>query len=282
MKILVTGATGLLGRTLMRRLTDHDCVGVSSEQCDIVNSSDVDATISAHSPDVVIHTAAMTDVDACQSQADQAFAVNATGSANVAAACHRHGARLMAVSTDYVFSGDLDRAYDESDPTDPATVYGQSKLAGEKLICAHCPGHVIVRLAWLYGAGGPSFLHTMLKLGNQAGEPVKVVDDQVGNPTSTDAAVDGMVRLLDLPIVGVVHLTCEGSASWYEFASEIFKQTGMRRDLVPCRTSEFQRPAPRPMNSRLDNHVLRLHGLPAMPSWQAALGAFLKEHPDGQ
>ena len=282
MKILVTGAEGMLGRTLMRRLNGHDCRGTDIGDCDLTKGSDVEALIGEVKPDVVIHGAAMTAVDDCETQQDLAFAVNVRGSGNVAVACHRHGARLIAISTDYVFDGDLDRPYREDDPTGPRTVYGQTKLAGEELIRTHCPNHVIARVAWLYGAGGPSFLHTMLRLGSQDGDPLKVVDDQIGNPTSTDAVADGIERLLSAQIAGVVHMTCEGEATWCTFTKEIFRQTGLTREVVPCTTDEYPRPAPRPANSRLENRSLRLHGLPEMPSWQAALEAFLREHPDGQ
>lgn len=282
MKILITGAEGMLGRTLMRRLSDHECRGTDIGDCDLVGADDIEKLVGEFKPNVVIHAAAMTAVDDCETQQDKAFAVNATGAANVAAACHRHGARVIAISTDYVFAGDLDRPYHESDPTGPRTVYGRSKLAGEELIRTHCPNHMIVRVAWLYGAGGPSFVHTMLRLGAQDGDPLKVVDDQVGNPTSTGAVADGIERLLTEPIVGVMHLTCEGEATWHEFARELFRQARLTRRIAPCTTAEFPRPAPRPANSRLDNRALRQQGLPPMPAWEAALETFLREHPDGQ
>ena len=282
MRILVTGADGMLGRTLMRRLSDHECRGTDIGDCDLTQGGDVEAMIGDFRPDAVIHCAAMTAVDDCETKQELAFAVNVKGSGNVAVACGRHGARLIAISTDYVFAGDLDRPYHEDDPTGPRTVYGQTKLAGERLIAVHCPNHVIARVAWLYGAGGPSFLHTMLRLGNQAGDALKVVDDQIGNPTSTDAVAGGIERLLSAQIAGVVHLTCEGEATWFEFTKEIFRQAGLTREIVPCTTDEYPRPAPRPANSRLENRALRLHGLPDLPSWQAALATFLEEHPDGQ
>jgi dTDP-4-dehydrorhamnose reductase len=281
-KILITGAEGMLGRTLMRRLSDHDCRGTDIADCDLTQGGEVEALIDEAKPDVVIHCAAMTAVDDCETKQELAFAVNVKATGHLAVACHRHGARLVAISTDYVFDGDQERPYHEGDPTGPRTVYGQTKLAGEELIRAHCPNHVIARIAWLYGAGGPSFLHTMLRLGSQEGDPLKVVDDQIGNPTSTDAVAGGIERLLSAQIAGVVHLTCEGEATWFEFTREIFRLAGLTRGLVPCTTDEYPRPAPRPANSRLENRSLQLHGLPSMPTWQAALETFLREHPDGQ
>jgi len=219
----------------------------------------------------------MTQVDACETYPDKAFRVNALGSANVASAATPHGARLIAISTDYVFDGALDRPYHEFDMPAPKTVYGASKWAGEEAVRHHCPDHTILRIAWLYGEDGPSFVHTMLKLGRQEGAPLKVVSDQLGNPTSTDAVADLLAQLLDHPIPGVVHGSCEEEASWFDFAQRIFAYGGIRREVQPCTTSEFPRPAPRPANSRLEKRMLRLAGLPAMPSWQDALANFLRE-----
>ena len=271
----------MLGRTLLRRLGHYDCLPVDIEDGDICRVDDVDRLVRTFAPDVVIHCAAMTDVDGCEERTDQAWAVNALGAANVAIACYRHGVRLIAVSTDYVFSGQLDRPYHEFDATGPATVYGVTKLAGEIAIRSHCPDHLIVRTAWLYGQGGPSFFHTMLKLGKMDGPPVTVVDDQIGNPTSADALSAGLISLLESPIAGTVHLTCQGEATWFDFAREIFQLAALPRPLRPCKTSQFPRPAQRPANSRLENRLFRLHGLPAMPTWQQALKDFLKDHPDG-
>lgn len=281
MKILVTGANGMLGRTLLRRLREHQVTGTDRDTVDLIDSRAVETLFASLKPQVVIHGAAMTAVDACETAQDAAFAANGLASANVAAACARHGARLIAISTDYVFAGDLDRPYHEWDVTAPRTVYGQSKLAGEQAIAKHCPDHTIVRIAWLYGAGGPSFVHTMLKLGAQTGDPLKVVDDQLGNPTSTEAVAGLLLRLLDHPIPGIVHGTCEGETSWHGFTQAIFAARRLTRRVVPCTTAEFPRPAPRPANSRLDKRVLRLAGLPAMPDWRDDLAAFFQEFPDG-
>lgn len=281
MKILVTGARGMLGRTILRRFTNHEVIGTDLPDLDLVDAVAVDTLISTMQPQVVIHGAAMTAVDACETAVDAAFAANALGSANLARSCQRSGARLIALSTDYVFSGDADRPYHEWDVPAPRTVYGQSKLAGERAIAIHCPDHTIVRIAWLYGAGGPSFVHTMLKLGTQTGDPLKVVDDQIGNPTSTDAVVDLLLRLISHPIPGIVHGTCEGEVTWCGFASEIFRLRALPRGIIPCTTAEYPRPAPRPANSRLEKRALRLARLPVMPSWQEALERFFFEHPQG-
>ncbi len=216
----------------------------------------------------------VSDVDRCESEPDSAFRANALASANIAAACHRVGARLISFSTDYVFSGELERPYHEWDGTNPQNIYGFSKLAGEQAVARHCPDHLICRLAWLYGRGGPSFLHSMLKLGKEDGPPLNVVDDQFGNPTSADAVAGYALTLLEYPLTGIVHLTCEGETNWYEFAREIFALWNLPRRLIPCPTSEFPRSAKRPANSRLEKKVLRLANLPPMPHWRDALHVF--------
>ncbi|HEY3355904.1 MAG TPA: dTDP-4-dehydrorhamnose reductase [Polyangia bacterium] len=279
MKIVVTGGRGMLGRTLARRLADHEVAILDLPETDIADARALDAALAALRPQAVIHCAAMTAVDRCEAEPDAAFRANAVGSANVARACGRLGARLIALSTDYVFPGDGPRPYHEWDAPGPRTVYGQSKLAGEEAIRAHCPDHLILRIAWLYGPGGPSFVHAMLKLGADGGGPLKVVSDQIGNPTSTDAVAARIQELLEVPIAGTLHLTCEGEASWFELAQAIFTQRPTARPVVACATEEYPRPAPRPRNSRLEKRALRLHGLSPMPHWRDALGRFFAEHP---
>ena len=278
MKILITGGTGMLGRTLVRRLAKHDVRAPGSRDLDVTSALAVAEAVSGWRPQVVIHCAAHTKVDACEAEIERAYAINAIGSANVAIACQRAGARLIAISTDYVFRGDLDRPYREWDAVGPLTVYGQSKLAGEESIRTHCADHVIARVAWLYGPGGPSFLHTMRKLGAQAGEPLKVVADQVGNPTSTDVVADGIEHLLEHPVAGTLHLTCSGETTWFGFTQAIFAQYGLARSVMPCTTADFPRPAPRPANSRLEKAGWGIHGLPVPQSWDGALARYQREH----
>ncbi len=281
MKVLITGARGMLGRTLARHLNEHELILVDIEDFDLTSGFATHSALKQHRPDVVIHCAAMTAVDKCETEVDTAYKVNALACGHLAAACNKVGARLIAISTDYVFPGDLDRPYHEYDATGPRSVYGLSKLAGEEAIRTHCPDHLICRIAWLYGAGGPSFVHTMLKLGAQGGDPLKVVNDQHGNPTSCDAVAAHIRRLLDVPLVGTYHLTCEGETTWYDFTKEIFRLEGFDRGVLACGTEEYPRPAPRPANSRLEKRVLRLAGLPMMPTWQQALAAFLEAYPKG-
>ena len=227
MRIFITGGMGMLGRTLVRRLTGHEVRASGSREMDVTSARAVTEAISGWKPQVVIHCAAHTKVDACETEVERAFAINGIGSTNVAIACQRGGARLIAISTDYVFPGDLDRPYREWDAVGPKTVYGQSKQAGEEAVRTHCADHVIARVAWLYGPGGPSFLHTMRMLGAQTGAPLKVVADQLGNPTSTDVVADGVEQLLEHSLVGTVHLTCTGETTWYGFTQAIFAQYGL-------------------------------------------------------
>ena len=278
MKVLLTGGKGMLGRTLVRELGgDFEVVPTDLPEADITDENAIDTVIAQASPDAVIHCAAMTAVDKCETERDLAFRLNARGTANVAAACRRHGVRLVAISTDYVFEGDADRPYTEFDrPTGGRTVYGQSKFAGEEAVRSLCPNHVIARISWLYGAGGPSFVHAMMNLADGTRPVLKVVADQHGNPTSTVAVARALGNILKRPnLCGTFHLTCEGEATWAEFAEEIFRLAGRDQKVQPCTTDEFPRPAPRPKNSRLEKMALRIAGLPPMPHWKDALAEFM-------
>lgn len=268
----------MLGRTLQKELAEHELIVADLPDCDITDTAGFDRFLAAAKADAVIHCAAMTAVDKCETEIDLAYRLNAVGSGNVAAACFRHNVRLIAISTDYVFGGELERPYHEFDAAGGAhTVYGQSKFAGEELIRRHCPNHLICRISWLYGAGGPSFVHAMLKLADGSRPELKVVDDQHGNPTSAIAVARQLRNILArLELVGTFHMTCEGEATWHEFAEEIFRLAGVRQKLRPCATAEFPRPAPRPANSRLEKRMLRLCDLPPMPQWRDALGEFMQ------
>ena len=278
MKLLITGGKGMLGRTLQNEFKDCEIVIADLPEADITDAAGFDRFLAANRPDAVIHCAAMTAVDKCESEIEFAYKLNAFGTANVAAACHRHGVRLIAISTDYVFDGDSDRPYNEFDrATGGNTVYGKSKFAGEEAVRRHCPNHVICRISWLYGHGGPSFVHAMMSLADGTRPMLKVVADQHGNPTSTTAVARRLRDILAKPqLVGTFHLTCEGEATWFEFTQEIFRLAGKNQAVSPCTTDEFPRPAPRPKNSRLDKMMLRLAGLPPMPDWRDALAEFMK------
>lgn len=278
MKVLLTGGKGMLGRTILRVLDGrHVLIPTDLPDVDITDEVAIDRVVASERPDAVIHCAAATAVDKLETSVDFAFKVNAFGSANVAAACHRHGVRLLALSTDYVFDGAAERPYNEFDvATGGRTVYGRSKFAGEEQIRRHCPNHCICRVSWLYGFGGPSFVHTMLALSNPPRPALNVVADQHGNPTSAVAVARQLDRLLARPsLCGTFHMTCEGEATWADFATEIFRLAGRAQPVAPCTTAAFPRPAPRPKNSRLDKMMFRLCGLPPMPDWKDALAEFI-------
>ena len=276
MKIMLTGGRGMLGRTLCRELTDFEVIPTDLPEADITDAANFDALVRKIAPEAVIHCAAMTAVDKCESEKELAWKLNAQGSANVASACQHHGVRLIAISTDYVFDGDSPQPYTEFDSaTGGNTVYGKTKFAGEEFVRRLAPDHLVCRISWLYGAGGPSFLHTMMKLADGTRPELKVVDDQHGNPTSTTAVARALRHLLERrELRGTFHLTCEGEATWAELARELFRLTGVEQKVLPCRTDEFPRPAPRPANSRLEKMRLRLEGLPPMPHWKEALKEF--------
>jgi dTDP-4-dehydrorhamnose reductase len=279
MKILITGGKGMLGRTLQKEFAEHELIVADLPDWDITDDTGFVEKVGAARPDLIIHCAAMTKVDDCEAKRDLAFKLNEEGSRNVALAAKMCGARLFAVSTDYVFSGEPPRepwAWSETDIPRPRTVYGASKFAGEQMIQMILPEAVIVRIAWLYGSGGPSFVHTMAKLGAQEGSPLKVVNDQRGNPTSTKVVADVLKFLVTKPDVsGIVHATCEEQCTWYDLTVELFRLLGLKREVVPCTTAEFPRPAPRPRNSALRKSVLNLLGY-RTPPWKDALAEFVK------
>ena len=280
MKIVITGGKGMLGRTLQKELAEHEIVVADLPDWDITDDEGFLRKLMAAAPDVVIHCAAMTNVDACEADRDLAFKLNEEGSRNVALACSACGARLFAISTDYVFSGEPPRepwAWSETDIPRPRTVYGLSKFSGEQMVQMLNPDATVLRIAWLYGAGGPSFVHTMAKLGAEAGAPLRVVNDQRGNPTSAKAVADVIRFLLTRPDVsGIVHATCEDPCTWYDLACEVKRLLGDRfpRAVEPCTTEEFPRPAPRPHNSALKKSVLNVLGY-RTPNWKKALADFV-------
>ena len=280
MKILITGGKGMLGRTLQRELEgEHEIVIADLPEWDITDDAAFTEKALEVLPDLIIHCAAMTKVDDCESKRELAFKLNEEGTRNVAMAAKMTEARLIAISTDYVFSGEPPSepwAWSETDIPRPRTVYGASKFAGEQMIqMIHPDNSVILRIAWLYGKGGPSFVHTMLKLGAQEGPALKVVNDQRGNPTSCKTVADVIKFLITKPHVsGIVHGTCEDQCTWYELTQEIFRLRGLKREVVPCTTAEYPRPAPRPRNSALKKSVLNLLGY-RTPTWKAALKDFL-------
>ncbi len=283
MKILLTDAGGMLGRTLARRLAEHEILAADFPEWDVADDDGFLARTLDASPDVVIHCAAMTDLDECETERDRAFLRNEDGARNVALAAKAAGARLFAVSTGFVFSGEPPRepwAWSETDLPRPRTVFGMSMFAGEQMVSMLHPDSVVVRTEWLYGAGGPSFVHELAAAGATDGEPLRVADGLRGNPTSAETVADVVAFLLARPhVAGIVHATCEDQCSPYEWALELKRLLGGRFPralapgdaLKPCRGA-----TPQPRCAALKKSVLNVLGY-RTPTWQKALVDFVKE-----
>jgi dTDP-4-dehydrorhamnose reductase len=251
----------------------HEVVALARAELDVSEPESVSATVARIAPDAIINCAAHTDVDGAESDRDGAAAVNATAPGLLGAAAARCGAWIVHVSTDYVFDGEkASGPYVESDATGPRSVYGATKLLGERALALSAPdGHTIVRTAWLFGAGGACFPQTMLRLA-RGRDTLTVVDDQVGCPTFTGHLAPVLVQLVDGRLPGVLHLAASGQCSWFEFAREIFRQAAVSVTVDPCSTSQFPRPARRPAYS-----VLRSErpGAPVLPDWREGLREYL-------
>ncbi|HEY4779022.1 MAG TPA: dTDP-4-dehydrorhamnose reductase [Solirubrobacterales bacterium] len=275
MKLLVTGAAGMLGRDVMLAAGNagHDVVGYGRAELDVTDPGGLAKKFDLERPDVVINCAAWTDVDGAEEAEEAAFAINGTGAGNVAAAAAAVGASVVYVSSDYIFDGVKGAPYVESDQPAPLSAYGRTKLAGEEATVAANKRHFVVRSAWLFGIGGPNFVETMLRLAGDHGE-VLVVRDQVGSPTYTWHLAYGIVRLIEGIEFGIHHMAAAGQCSWYEFAREIFEQAKVECKVLSITTEEFGRPAPRPPFSALTSqreHAIRL------PSWQDGLAGYLAQ-----
>ena len=275
MRILVTGADGQLGTELVRALAPHGgLIPVTQADLDVTDRRCAEF-VAALQPEWVVHTAAATDVDGCEREPEQAMAVNAEGTRRVAEGCQRAGAGLVYLSTDYVFDGRKGAPYAESDPPAPLNAYGRSKLEGEQATRRVASRWTIVRTAWLYGVHGRNFVKTILgKVA--AGEPLRVVDDQVGSPTHAGDVAEAVARLLSQGRTGMYHVTNTGTCSWYEFAREILRLTGYDSTAVaPISSAELNRSARRPAYSALENAAWQAAGLPPLRPWREALAAML-------
>lgn len=270
MKILVTGANGMLGQDLCPILEDVGAFVIETDvdTLDLTQAEAVDAAVKDIHPDMVINCAAYTSVDKAEEEPEKAELINASGTENLAKICGKLDIPLIYISTDYVFDGTKKSPYTADDEPNPLNVYGRTKLLGEEAIKKFCQKYYIVRTSWLYGHHGKNFVETMLSLA-QKGDVINVVDDQIGCPTWTVELANGILKLLSKPF-GTYHVCGSGSISWYEFAKEIFTQAGMDNvELKPCSSEDFPRPAKRPQYSIMDNQNL-------CRSWQAALHDYLE------
>ena len=275
MKLLVTGAAGMLGRDVMLAAGNagHDVVGFGRAELDITDPAALAKKFEIERPDVVINCAAWTDVDGAEEAEADALAINGAGAGNVAAAAAAVGASVVYVSSDYVFDGSKGEPYVESDQTAPLSAYGRTKLAGEEATIAANKRHFVVRSSWLFGVGGGNFVETMLRLAESQNE-VLVVRDEVGSPTYTWHLAYGVVRLIEGVEFGIHHMAAAGRCSWYEFAREIFEQAKVECKVLSTTAAEFGRSASRPPYSVMVSqreHAIRL------PSWQDGLAGYLAQ-----
>ncbi|NMO96719.1 dTDP-4-dehydrorhamnose reductase [Paenibacillus lemnae] len=289
MKVLVTGAGGQLGQDIVSAYvkSGHCVLACGRSELNITDSEQCHRVISSYQPDCIVHCAAYTNVDAAESDIKAAYRINAAGTRNVAVAAEETGAKLIYISTDYVFDGASEQPYYEYDNTNPQSVYGKSKRAGELLVQSLCSRWFVVRTSWVFGLHGTNFVKTMLKLGRDKSQ-LQVVNDQKGSPTYTVDLANFLLELSGTQQYGIYHASGSGSCTWYEFTQAILEEAQKHLNwpvtarLEPCTTDEFPRPAPRPKNSVMEHMSIRTNGFADFPHWREALRQFLqamKEHP---
>ena len=300
MKVFVTGVAGQLGHDVMNDLAARGYEGIGTDiapqysgaddgtavtkmpyvSLDITDRDAVEKTITELKPDVVVHCAAWTAVDLAEDDDKKAkvHAINADGTQNIADACKKIDAKMVYISTDYVFDGQGTRPWEPDDPVvEPLNVYGHSKYEGEVAVEKYAPHYYIVRIAWVFGLNGKNFIKTMLNLG-KTHDTLTVVDDQIGTPTYTYDLARLLVDMLEKEEYGKYHATNEGGyISWCDFAKEIFRQAGMDVKVMPVSSAEYPAKAKRPSNSRMEKKKLEEHGFTRLPDWKDALGRYLKE-----
>ncbi len=275
MKVTIFGATGLLGKALMREWREDQVTGLSSKDADIRDPQQVAKAVERSRPDWIVLAAAYTDVDGCETNRERAFAVNRDGAANVARAAKEHGSRLLFLSTDYVFDGSKITPYEVGDPRAPQSVYGRSKAEAEMRLENILPNCCIVRTSWLFGVGGKCFPDTILKLASTRAQ-IDVVNDQLGSPTYAIDLARAIIQLCRKGAKGVVHVTNRGECTWFDFAQAIVSAAGLKTIIRPTTTEKFPRPAQRPKYSVLSASGLDHYGV-GMPDWQDALRRYLIE-----
>lgn len=276
-KIIVTGCNGQLGRAVNKEFaanTEIEFVNTDVGELDITNIDKVMELAREVKPYAIINCAAHTGVDACETDVDNAYRINAIGPRNLSIAASETGAKMIHISTDYVFDGRTDKPYIEFDRPNPQGMYGATKLAGEKMVKDFAEHYFILRTAWLYGEG-KNFVKTMLRL-SETNDTVRVVKDQVGSPTSTKELAGAISRLLFTENYGLFHATCEGNGSWAEFAREIFRLAGKSTKVVGITTEEYNAPAPRPACSILENYMLKLTTDYMFADWHDAIEEYMK------
>lgn len=276
-RIIVTGCNGQLGRAINKELeksNEFSCVNTDVAELDITNIDQVLKLTREVKPYAIINCAAHTAVDKCETDYDNAFRINAIGPRNLSIAATQAGAKMIHVSTDYVFDGTKEGAYYETDTPNPQGAYGTTKLAGERFVEQFAQKYFIIRTAWLYG-DGKNFIKTMLRL-SETNDQVKVVGDQFGSPTSAEELAKSIIYLLPTENYGLFHGTCEDSCSWDIFAREIFKMAGKNTTVQTITTQEFGAAAPRPANSVLENYMFKMTSDFSYKSWRDALAIYMR------
>lgn len=282
MRILVTGASGMLGHALIPVLEkDHEVFGLTRTDCDLCDENTVRKIFLRQKPDTVVHLAAFTNVDGCELDPEKAKAWNEFATLNVAKAARDIDAALLYTSTDYVFDGQATRPYSEDARTNPLSVYGKTKLMGEKYVQGMVERSFIVRTSWLYGTGGKNFVSTILGIALEKSE-LRVVNDQRGSPTYARHLAEKLAELVMTSDYGIYHVTGSGDCTWFEFARKVFDLHGLQETRVfPISTSQCNRPAPRPAYSVLANQRLGSLGMGLLPHWEDGLDNYLAEIRDG-
>ncbi|MBV8050928.1 MAG: dTDP-4-dehydrorhamnose reductase [Acidobacteriaceae bacterium] len=280
MRITIFGATGLLGKALLREWKADEVVGLGSKDIDIRDIERVRRVVASTWPEWIINAAAYTDVDGCESNQELAFAVNWHGAVNVAKVSKESGARLLFISTDYVFDGLSATPYETDHPRAPRSVYGRSKAQAEEEITRISPDACIVRTSWLFGIGGKCFPDTILKLASSR-SAIDVVDDQRGRPTHAPDLARAIVALCHADAKGIVHATNSGDCTWFEFAREIVRSAGLNTEVRPTTSDKFVRPAERPKYSVLSPASLNRYGI-VMPHWKDALRDYMSQRSANQ
>lgn len=275
MKVMILGASGLLGKALMRERSGDELAGLSSRDLDIRDAARVEEVVGAARPDWIVLAAAYADVDGCEKDPQRAFAVNRDGAVNVANAARRSGSKLLFLSSDYVFDGSKSSPYEADDARNPQSVYGRSKAEAEVRLLEILPDCCIVRTSWLFGVGGKCFPETILKLAATR-DSLDVVNDQHGCPTFSSDLARTILDLCRKQARGIVHATNAGDCTWFDFACEIVKSAGLATAVRPVTSAQMARPAPRPAYSALSPASLRKWGV-RLPSWHNALQRYLEE-----
>lgn len=279
MKILVTGASGLLGYDVVKHLKtlNHEVVGTSSANFDITNSKQVESFIQKFQPEAIIHCAAYTAFDNAEDEPEKCFEVNVVGTKNIATAAQKVNAKLVYISSDYVFNGEGEEFYETSHQPHPLSVYGKTKFLGEQEALNGCDKTFVVRISWVFGINGKNFVKTMLSL-SETRKELNVVADQIGSPTYTVDLAKLLGQMIESENYGIYHATNEGICSWHQFANAIFKEAGiLDMKLNPVTTEEYPAKGVRPKNSRLSKNCLDKAGFSRLPTWQDALKRYLQE-----